>query len=178
MSSNTLLISPRYWDRRAQGFTLLEIMVVMLLIAISVTYVTIRLNRDADSIAELEAQRFIKLIEQARDESVLTGRPLAIDVNISERNYTFLYRNKEKWDQIKNDDVFKVRSFPEDVDIQFNIQSISNAGSEQNNALLIIEEVGEVTPFQLSITGDSKSYKVILDEDQKLNLESDEKQAG
>ena len=63
------------------GFTLLEIMVVVVLIALTVTLVGMNLGRDTDQIAQLEATRFARLLSQVRDESVLTGKSYAIELN-------------------------------------------------------------------------------------------------
>ncbi|MFZ0488499.1 MAG: GspH/FimT family pseudopilin [Arenicellales bacterium] len=153
--------------RRAQhGFTLLEIMVVLALIAISVTFVVLNLQRDTDGVAELEARRFAGLIEQARNESILSGRPYAVKVDTDRKTYTFLEHQKE-WSAVKGDDVFRPRSFPQDLNV-----SLETTGSPGAGDLLVIEGLGEITPFVLTIRGKSRLYKVSIDEGQNVIVSS------
>ena len=95
-----------------RGFTLLEIMVVVVLIALTVTLVGLNLNRDLDQIAGLEAERFAKLLEHLRYESVLTGKSYAIEVDEQKKIYRFL-ESSDKWLPIKNDDLLRPRKIPD-----------------------------------------------------------------
>ncbi|MGA8259238.1 MAG: type II secretion system minor pseudopilin GspH [Arenicellales bacterium] len=172
---------------RQSGFTLLEIMVVMALIAISVTFVVLNLQRDTDGVAKLEARRFASLIEQARDESILSGRPYAVQVDPNGRTYTFLQHGKE-WTEVTNDDIFRQRRFPEDLGISFETlngpgsnsndhtgtgdNSSSDAGSARSG-LLVIEGLGEITPFILTIRGKSLIYEVSVDDSQNVIVKSE-----
>lgn len=151
------------------GFTLLEMMVVTVLIAISATFAVINLERNNDDVAQLEARRFARLVEHARDESVLSGRPYAVQVDPITRSYTFLQYARE-WIQIENDDVFRRRRLPGDLDVAFETPSDPGAGG-----LLLIEGLGVITPFVLTIRGDTRSYKVSVDEAQNVivTLETD-----
>lgn len=149
------------------GFTLLEIMVVLALIAISVTFVVLNLQRDTDGAAKLEARRFAGLIEQARSESILSGRPYAVRVDPDHRTYTFLTHQKQ-WSPVKDDDVFRPRTFPQDLKISFD----STGGPEAAGDLLVIEGLGEITPFVLTIRGDTRLYKVSIDDGQNVVVSS------
>lgn len=154
------------------GFTLLEIMVVVVLIAISATFAVINLERDADRIAELEARRFARLIEHARDESILSGRPYALQVDPVDRSYTFL-QYQQQWSEVENDDVFRHRSFPEDLEIAFETPDVPGSGN-----LLVIEGLGVIMPFVLTIRGESSSYKVSIDEAQNVIVTSETDATG
>jgi len=155
---------------RQCGFTLLEIMVVVVLIAISATFAVISLDRDVDGIAELEARRFARLIAHARDESILSGRPFAVQVDPLAGSYVF-FQYRDKWRELENDDVFRRRRFPEDLKIEFEIHN-----SAESSGLLVIEGLGEITPFILTVRGDKRLYRVSVDRSQNVvvALESDE----
>ncbi|MDZ7841297.1 MAG: GspH/FimT family protein [Gammaproteobacteria bacterium] len=133
-------------------------MVVVILIAISATYAVVRLDRGSDDVAELEARRFARLVEHARDESILSGRPFAVQVDPVARSYTFLQYAQE-WTQVKHDDVFRRRELPENVDLEFEASSDPGSGG-----LLVIEGLGVITPFIFTVRGDSRTYKVSVDE--------------
>lgn len=147
----------RAHNPRQAGFTLLEIMVVLILIGISTAFVVLNIDRDSDSLAELEARRFASLIEHARDESILSGRPFAVSVDPTDKLYAFLQYDGE-WSRIEGDDIFRVRHFPADLDIAF-----ETGGSPDARGLLVIQGLGIMTPFVLTVGGESTRYRVTID---------------
>ena len=56
---------------KSQGFTLIEIIVVVAIIGIIVAFVVIKISRDTDRLASLEAKRFQALIYEVRDEAII-----------------------------------------------------------------------------------------------------------
>ncbi|HEX7889547.1 MAG TPA: prepilin-type N-terminal cleavage/methylation domain-containing protein [Ramlibacter sp.] len=62
--------------RRAAGFTLLELLVVVAIIAIAAAGVSFALRDSAGNTLEREAQRLAALLESARARSRLTGQPV------------------------------------------------------------------------------------------------------
>lgn len=153
--------------RNHSGFTLLEIMVVVMLIALTVTLVGVNLGRDLDQVANLEAQRFAKLLAHVRDESVLTGKIYAIEVNEQDKTYHFL-ESPEKWARVTQDDVLRQRHFPEYLSIRFDILQRDNADDKN---LLIVQGDDEITPFKLVLTGDKYLHVVALDESLNVSVE-------
>ncbi len=148
-----------------RGFTLLEIMVVMLLIGISVAVIALNLERDIDQVAEQEARRFAALLEHLRDESIITGRSHGIEVDEPERRYTFFMFDK-KWLPVVQDDSFRPRVIPEYLNMQF------NPGQEQNNStLVVVDSLGEIQPFVLTIIGKNFEYLVNLNANQNVAVE-------
>lgn len=166
---------------RQSGFTLLEIIVVVLLIAISATFVVVNLERDRDALARLECERFARLVEQARDESIVSGRPYAVAVYPDENYYEFLQlragsdgtddgpangqegeREDDKraeWAPVEDDDsVFRRRDIPGDLNVTFEL--LDGGGAK---APLIVEGLGAITPFNFMIEGDDRVYAARLD---------------
>ena len=150
-----------------RGFTLLEIMVVVVLIALTVTLVGLNLNRDLDQIAGLEADRFAKLLEHLRDESVLTGKSYAIEVDEQKKIYRFL-ESSEKWLPVKDDDLLRPRRFPEYLTVKMDV---FRKGENESTELLIVQGLGEITPFQLAVSGDEYLYIVKLDDSFNVTVE-------
>lgn len=136
--------------------------VVVLLIAISATFVVVNLDRGSDKVAELEARRFAELLEQARDESILSGRAHAVAVNAAANSYEFM-RHQEEWIPIDDDDMFRRRRIPEDLNV-----SLQLSGGPGGPDMLVVDGLGEITPFELSIRGESRVYTVSLDVNQNL----------
>lgn len=155
-----------------RGFTLLEIMVVVLLIGVSITVIVVNLERDIDQIAEQEARRFATLLEHLRDESILTGRLHGIEIDEPERSYQFLRFDKE-WLPVQQDDSFRPRVIPDYLKLQF------NAGQEPGgSSLVIVDALGEIQPFFLTIIGRDFEYLVNLNSNQNVEVERKAREEG
>lgn len=144
------------------GFTLVEIMVVVVLIALSATFAVVNLQRDADQIAELEARRFAQLIKQVREESILSGRRYAVAINDKDNTYRFLIHRNE-WMPVEHDELLRPRRFPSDLKVSFTLP-----GAPTGQELLIVDEIGEMTAFELALSGASNRYIVSLDTNQQV----------
>jgi general secretion pathway protein H len=157
---------------RQRGFTLLEIMVVVLLIGISIAVIALNLERDIDQVAEQEARRFAALVEHLRDESILTGRLYGVEIDEPESRYRFLIFDK-KWLPVEQDDSFRPRVIPDYLTIQF------NAGQDQDgNTLVVVDALGEIQPFFLTIIGRDFEYVVNLNANQNVEVERKPHEAG
>jgi len=66
--------------RASRGFTLIELMVVMALIAVTVSLVTLSLRDPAAAQLDREAVRLATLLESARAESRASGVPLRFEL--------------------------------------------------------------------------------------------------
>ena len=147
-------------------------MVVVLLIGVSVTVIVVNLERDIDQVAEQEARRFATLVEHLRDESILTGRLHGIEIDEPERRYQFLRFDKE-WLPVEQDDSFRPRVIPDYLDVQL------NAGQEQDgNTLVVVDALGEIQPFFVTIIGRDFEYVVNVNSRQNVEVERKAREAG
>lgn len=96
------------------GFTLVEILVVVVILALTATFVAVKLQPDDRTTLRREALRLATLLQQARDEAIATGAALAWRGNAG--GYEFLRRNPDrKWEGIAGDDVFRARRLSEPI---------------------------------------------------------------
>jgi general secretion pathway protein H len=168
--------NPQYggWRTLPQGFTLLEILVVVMLIGISITVVGLSLGRDHDRVAELEARRFAALLEHLRDESVLSGRSYAILVDEPTRSYRFLAAGSG-WKPVTGDDILRDRMLPDFLKLRLDLP----AGSSESDAgLVVVEALGDITPFVLTVSGDDQDFRVTLDAAQNLVVRGHARDTG
>jgi general secretion pathway protein H len=100
--------------RTSRGFTLIEILVVIVLIAIAATLVTVKMQPDDRALLREEAIRLAALLTQARDEAVMTGS--SIGWRGANDSYRFYKRNEERlWQAVERDEVFHPRALPPEV---------------------------------------------------------------
>jgi general secretion pathway protein H len=95
--------------RAARGFTLIELMVVMVIIGITLGLVSVNAIPSAGQNLQNEARRIALLLQLARDEAIVRNRLVAFEAD--EAQYRFLVRNDTGWEPVTGDDLLRERSF-------------------------------------------------------------------
>ena len=93
----------------AKGFTLVEIMVVMVIIGITLGMASLNAIPSPHQDLQKEAQRLTLLLQLARDEAIVRNRPVTFEA--TPERYHFLVRNETRWDLITGDDLLREREF-------------------------------------------------------------------
>jgi len=105
---------------KGAGFTLLEMLVALAIVAIAVGAATVALRPDEQRRVDDEAQRLALLLEQASEESELGGRPLAWVAEAA--GYEFQRRELteagSEWNVARGDDLLHPRRLPAGVNIR------------------------------------------------------------
>ena len=120
-SSSRVLHAPacRIVDR---GFTLIEILVVLVVIGISIALVGVNLHRDPNHELREQSQRLALLLQAARSEAITSGKSLAWIAQPP--NYGFYTRGDDrKWTVAMTDEPFGPGVFPGQIslaDVQIN----------------------------------------------------------
>jgi general secretion pathway protein H len=91
------------------GFTLVEIMVVMVIIGVTLGLASLNAIPSPHQDLQAEAQRLTLLLQLARDEAIVRNRPVAFEA--TPERYRFLVRNETRWDPITSDDLLRPRDF-------------------------------------------------------------------
>ena len=67
----------RFHDRR-RGFTLIEVLVVIVIVGITVSLITVNFARDEGVRLEDDARRLALLVQFARDDAIVSGQSVAL----------------------------------------------------------------------------------------------------
>ncbi|HEU4851577.1 MAG TPA: GspH/FimT family pseudopilin, partial [Telluria sp.] len=89
--------------KAARGFTLVELMVVMVIIGIALGMVSLNIVPAPREELEKEAQRIALLLQLARDEAIVRNRQVVFEA--APDRYRFLVRNENRWEPMPGDDM-------------------------------------------------------------------------
>ena len=138
------------------GFTLIEIMVVLLIITITIGMVGINLQRGDNNLVQEEADRIVILLQSAREEAILQGQVFAVQFNTD--GYRFLrLNNKGKLELIEKDDVLSPRSLPDGVTLSFAMDGMA----ADTEAGLLLEPSGSFLPFVLTLRAGDATWQAL-----------------
>jgi general secretion pathway protein H len=97
--------------RSGRGFTLVEMLVVVLIMGLLVGLVSVIARPDARGLLRIEAERLAQLIDLAAVEAGVTGK--AIGWTATESTYRFWSStNGSGWSEIRNNDLLRERTLP------------------------------------------------------------------
>jgi general secretion pathway protein H len=136
-----------------RGFTLIEVMVVVIIIGVLINFVTISFGRNSpQDQLKTEADRLSSLIGLASEEALL--RSMLIGVDIGEEEYGFMRLEEGNWIPI-DDNLFRTRELPEGMRL-LSIASTQQIGEDEEEDLpeIILLNSGEMTPFELKLSSD------------------------
>ncbi|MFJ4065514.1 type II secretion system minor pseudopilin GspH [Pseudomonas sp. NPDC089996] len=81
---------------RSRGFTLLELLLVMLVLGMAMGMAGLMFGRDPLRMASQEANLFLQLVQHARQQAVLDGATLGIRIDV--QGYQLVKANGDRWE--------------------------------------------------------------------------------
>lgn len=108
--------------RRIRGFTLVELLVVLLVMGLLLGVVSVATRPDDRGLLKLEAERLVQLLNLAVEESRLGGRPIrwmsdGVDYRFSRLNPA------GEWHEIRDNDLFRPRRLPRGVMLSLRVEA-------------------------------------------------------
>ena len=132
---------------RTGGFTLIEVLVVVTIIALLVSLVAVKLAPDARQSLGDEGAQLAALLTHARHEAIATGAPLAWQR--TEAGYQFLQRGPDrKWQPIADDASLRARTLPTGVSFA-SIETPTTASRGSQTVILL--PTGIADPFRITL---------------------------
>jgi len=144
------------------GFTLIEIMVVVVIVSIMTGAAVISFPRDTSDLLKEEADRVHALLRLSQDEAILQSREFALGFNQS--GYTFFKLDNNAW-SVYDDDVFRARKLPADLLSQLYLEGIPIVLEKTLvKPQVFILSSGEMTPFvyELQFSGKEEKIKLVV----------------
>jgi len=103
-----------------QGFTLIEVIVVVAIIGLLATLIVSSMSSDGDRLASIESKRFVAVVNEARDESIISGKVLALSVQEGASQYQF-QELTNSWTSMQASSLFKPREVAPEVELDWDI---------------------------------------------------------
>ncbi|HHI5411838.1 TPA: type II secretion system minor pseudopilin GspH [Vibrio metoecus] len=157
-----------------RGFTLLEILLVLVLISVSAVAVIATFPASVKDEAKISAQSFYQRLLLLNEEAILSGQDFGVRVDVDARSLTFLQLTAEKgWQKWQNDKMTNQTTLKDGLQLDFELgggawqkdDRLFNPGSlfdeemfadkkeekQEPPPQLFVLSSGEVTPFVLSV---------------------------
>ncbi|MEI4548336.1 prepilin-type N-terminal cleavage/methylation domain-containing protein [Pseudoalteromonas spongiae] len=158
------------------GFSLLEILAVLVIIGFAMNLVVLTLNDQQEEQLETEALKLHTMINLASEFAVMNQLELGFHIDKNTNTFELLAFDSEKWVVITEPEVFKPHQFSEFISVEMALEDLpwgeenllqqvdwrQLLNSEDEESLLELEKMkipqvlllssGEVSPFQLVLT--------------------------
>jgi general secretion pathway protein H len=138
---------------QARGFTLIEIMVVIVIAGIMVSLAVITISDRSTTELEQEGKRLHALMRLMTEEAIMQSREIGLAFNL--RGYQFYELDEEdKWQVIASDDTLRQREILEDIRIRLYADGEEVRIEQKMPEIpsLFFYSSGENTPFELELS--------------------------
>lgn len=172
-----------YSGRKAapmRGFTLLEVMLVLLLMGLAAGYVMFNaFGASQSDLLKAQAKRVQVIVDMASDFAVLNQQQLGLRIEEADREYYFVYLDDEdEWQRLEGEEIYEPHELPEPFSFTLNLDDLPwdvedrlfdrdlfdetlsvpdegvEIGNEEDKKLpppqILIMSSGEITPFSLT----------------------------
>lgn len=152
----------------ARGFTLIEILVVVLIISI-VSAIAVFALRDTrgDTLIKEEAQRIATLLQLASEEAAMQGRDLGVRFRPESYDFLLYEPDLQNWVTLDYDRLLRERQVPDGIFLTLKLDDLDVELPQAEEDKLeppqvLILSSGETTPFELVIESDNSDYVYYL----------------
>jgi general secretion pathway protein H len=160
---------------RSKGFTLVEILVVVVIMAIVISIAILAVGTTGrDSQLDEESRRIEGLVGLLHERALLEGRDFGLRIEPAAYEFVVYDARRDRWMTLDQEHEFRHRDLPKGVSFQLQLDSqtvvikpidrnLSNTAPPAPQ--LAIAASGEGTPFRLTLLRDGTSSKASVDGD-------------
>jgi len=147
-----------------RGFTLLELMVVIIIIGIILSFAGLSARGDSRA-AQLkrEATRLMALVDMASEQAMMRSEQLA--VRFGDRDYEFMSLQNGKWVALHDAGPLRARELPRGMELQLELEENPPPGLQAEDteaAQVFLLSSGEMTPFMLTFSAPETEQRYVL----------------
>ncbi|MCF7355351.1 type II secretion system minor pseudopilin GspH [Vibrio sp. CK2-1] len=159
--------------QRQRGFTLLEVLLVVVLMSLSALAVVQTLPQSNDDQAKEEASRFFQRLQLLSDDAILNGQDYGLRFDDKKSIYTYMQLAEEGWQKVEDSKYFTETTLPEDLTFSFELGSeawgdsdslfeqedfyedrFEDSDAKPKPPQVYVLSSGDVTPFLLTFTSE------------------------
>lgn len=159
---------------RSRGFTLIEILVVLVIIAIVISFAVLSINvTGRDSQLDDESRRIEGLLGLLHERALLEGRDFGMRIEPTAYEFLVYEARRDRWFAMDQEHEFRHRDLPKGVHFQLQLDSRtvvlkpidSHLTSDQPTPQLAVAASGEGTPFRLILLREATQNKATVSGD-------------
>ncbi|WP_395822462.1 GspH/FimT family pseudopilin [Collimonas sp.] len=143
-----------------RGFTLLELLVVMVIAGITLGAVSLNAFRSDRQVMQNDAQRIALLLQLIREEAILRNRPTAFEADTN--GYRFLVREENGWQPLARDEMLRQRDFKR-TPMQLSMTPPAPQNGASNSLRIIFGREPVDKPFALTMASGDASAVIRAD---------------
>jgi general secretion pathway protein H len=172
---------------RSKGFTLVEILIVLLIITVVISLTVLTVNSTGrDSQLDEESRRIEGLVGLLHERALLEGRDFGLRIEPAAYEFVVYDSRRDRWLMLDQEREFRHRELPKGVTFQLQLDSQTvvikaidrNLSSgEPPRPQVAIAASGDGTPFRLILLREATQAKAVVDGDAlgKISRESSNK---
>jgi general secretion pathway protein H len=159
-----------------KGFTLVEILVVVVIMAVVISLTVLSVSATGrDSQLDEESRRIEGLVGLLHDRALLEGRDFGLRIEPTSYEFVFWDTRRQRWLMLDQEQEYRHRELPKGISFQLQLDSQTvvikaidrdlSADEVPPGPQIAIAASGEGTPFRLILQRDATAAKAAVDGD-------------
>jgi len=150
----------RLSPERSRGFTLLELLVVVVIVGVMVALAGVQLMRSPGEVGRDESEHLALLLQAARQEAIMQGRVFAFGAG--RQSYRFLRLERDgKLKVTSDDELLRPRQLPPGVSIEsLQVEGAVQGDDSQPQGVVLLPS-GDLPSFRIFLAGGGARWTVV-----------------
>jgi general secretion pathway protein H len=173
--------------RSASGFTLLEVLVVVIIIGVITSMAMLSIHvLGGDHEMQQEAERLQAILTQAREDAMLESRDIGMRVDAAGFDFLYYEGKTGRWHVVDADPMLRPRELPEGLRLALRLEDkdvqLKNRQPETETEPIlpqvVLQASGDLEPFDVIFTrdGTTESRRVNGTVEGKIELHDDQRE--